>query len=382
MSRPSVLIISFSRIASDARVLKQVRLLSEKFDVRTCGHGPRPEGVSEHVEIPEECQAWVKDARWLLLRQYKRVYWTNAAVREARARLTGRCFDVVLANDVEAVPLALALRPRGGVHADLHEYAPGMHSELPRWRWFVAPYYRWLCRTYVTRASSTTTVGPMIAARYAQEFGIDAGVVLNATPFVDLAVGEVGRPIRLVHSGNAMVSRGLMSVVQAVEASTADVTLDLYLMPNEPEHLAELKRRVAGSERVRVLDPVPYAQLVERLNEYDVGIHVLPSINENNRWALPNKLFDYVQARLAVLVGPSPEMAAIVRERGLGAVTEGFTAQDLTTVLDGLASDEVMEWKRSSASAARDLSAEAATAPWLTAIQRIAASAETADDVR
>jgi len=222
----------------------------------------------------------------------------------------------------------------------------------------------------------------MIAARYAQEFGIDAGVVLNATPFVDLAVGEVGRPIRLVHSGNAMVSRGLMSVVQAVEASTADVTLDLYLMPNEPEHLAELKRRVAGSERVRVLDPVPYAQLVERLNEYDVGIHVLPPINENNRWALPNKLFDYVQARLAVLVGPSPEMAAIVRERGLGAVTEGFTAQDLTTVLDGLASDEVMEWKRSSASAARGLSAEAATAPWLTAIQRIAASAETADDVR
>jgi hypothetical protein len=371
MSRPTVLVLSFSRIATDARVLKQVRLLSEHFDVTTCGHGPQPEGTVNHVEVPEDLQAWVKDARWLMLRQYRRVYGTNPAVRYARDRLRGLKFDAILANDVEAVPLALELQPRGGVHADLHEYAPGQRTELPRWRWFVAPYYRWLCRTYVTRATSVTTVGPAIADRYRREFGFETGVVMNATPYVDLPTGSVTSPLRLVHSGNAMVSRGLLTVIDAVEASRAPVTLDLYLMPNEPEHLTYLKGRTAPSGRVRVLDPVPYAELVRTLNAYDVGIHLLPPINENNRWALPNKLFDYVQARLGVVVGPSPEMAAIVRERGLGAVAAGFSAADLTAVLDELTPERVAGWKAASAAAARDLSADAQSVPWLDAIAKI-----------
>lgn len=144
-ARPTVLVLSFSIIAADARVLKQVRLLASDFDVVTCGHGPQPEGTVEHIEVPVEHQAWVKDPRWLLLRQYRRVYRTNPAVAYARPLLKRRRFDVVLADDIETVPLALDLAPLGGVHADLHEYAPGQRSELRRWRWFVRPYVRWLC---------------------------------------------------------------------------------------------------------------------------------------------------------------------------------------------------------------------------------------------
>lgn len=102
--RPKVLVLSFSRIATDARVLKQVTLLSQDFDVTTCGHGPTPPGVVEHVEVPSDLQAWRKDPRWLLLRQYSRVYRTNEAVAWARAHLPVGTFDAVLADDVEAVP--------------------------------------------------------------------------------------------------------------------------------------------------------------------------------------------------------------------------------------------------------------------------------------
>ena len=38
-----LLIISFSPIARDARVLKQVRLFTPKYEVTTCGFGPAPE---------------------------------------------------------------------------------------------------------------------------------------------------------------------------------------------------------------------------------------------------------------------------------------------------------------------------------------------------
>lgn len=371
MSRPSLLILSFSRIADDARVLKQVNLFSGRYDVTTCGYGPAPAGVVAHHEVPADLPAWRKDPKWLLTRQYKRVYWGNAAVVHARGVLPVGTFDVILADDVDTVPLALSLAPRRGVHADLHEYAPGQNSELPRWRWFVAPYIRWICRRYVTRAASVTTVGQGIADRYTRELGVPVSVVTNAAPYAELSPQPVGSPIRLVHSGNAQRNRTLEVMIDGVEQSRADVTLDLLLMPNDPAYLAELRAQCAPSSRVRVLDPVPYADLVRTLNGYDAGVFVLPPVNYNYEWTLPNKFFDYVQARLGVIVGPSPEMAREVEARGIGLVTQDFTAGAFAAVLDALDPAMVGAWKDVSAGCARELSAEVQSEGWATAVERI-----------
>src|SRR5699024_709845 len=101
--------------------------------------------------------------RFVSTRQFRRAYASIPAVAGARAALaaagiTPGDVDVVLANDVETVPIALELRPRRGVHADLHEYAPRLHEENPAWRRWLAPFYRWACRRYVRRADSVTTV--------------------------------------------------------------------------------------------------------------------------------------------------------------------------------------------------------------------------------
>lgn len=371
MTRPSLLILSFSPIADDARVLKQVRLFSDRYDVTTCGYGPAPEGVVAHHEVPADLPAWRKDPRWLLLRQYSRVYWGNAAVAYAESVLPVGEFDAVLADDVDTVPLALSLRPRRGVHADLHEYAPGQNSELPRWRWFVAPYVRWICRRFVPRTASVTTVGHGIAERYTREFGYPVGVVTNAAPYAELEPATVGSPVRLVHSGNAQRNRTLEVMIDGVERSTTPVTLDLLLMPNDAVYRDELRARCAGSERVRVLDPVPYRDLVRTLNGYDVGVFVLPPVNVNYEWTLPNKFFDYVQARLGVIVGPSPEMAREVEARGLGAVTADFSADGFAAVLDALDPTTVTTWREASDACARELSAEVQSTGWADAVGRL-----------
>lgn len=369
--RPSLLILSFSPIASDARVLKQVRLFAGELDVTTCGYGPAPDGVVEHLEIPAGAEHWRKDRRWLLMRQFRRVLESNAAVRAVRRLLAGRRFDVVLANDVDTVPLALDHGDR--VHADLHEYSPKQNTELRRWRWFVAPYVRWLCRRFVTRADSVTTVGRGIAVEYERELGIRADVVTNATPFTELEPGPTapGGTVRLVHAGVALRGRSLETLLEATRATRTDVTLDLFLVPNDPGYLAELRERAAGSERVRVHDAVPYAELVRTLHGFDVGVHVLPPVNFNNAHALPNKFFDFVQARLGVVVGPSPEMARLVREHGLGVVTADFTVEALTIVLDSLGPEQVTGWKQASHAAARPLSADVQVAGWRRAVDAL-----------
>src|SRR5699024_12280331 len=93
--------------------------------------------------------------------------------------------------------------------------------------------------------------------------------------------------------------------------------------------------------RVRVHDAVPYGELHAVLNGYDVGVFVCPPTTFNLANALPNKVFHFVQARLALVVSPTPEMRDLVADHDLGAVTAGFDVADLARTLRALHVDAV-----------------------------------------
>lgn len=378
--RPTLLIISLSTLAADARVLRQIRAFTDRYAVTTVGYGPAPEGVVEHIRVPDEISSWAKDRRLLILRRYQSAYDTAPVIAHLTPLLEPGRWDVVIANDVDAVPLAVTLRPRGGVHADLHEYASRQNEESRRWRWFVAPFRRWLVRTWVARADSVTTVGAILAQEYRQEFGITAGVVPNAAPYADRSPTPVGEPLRLVHSGAARRNRSLSVMIEAVRRTRREVTLDLYLVPNDPAYLAKLQQEAADLPQVRFNDPVTPDELVERLGECDVGVFVLPPLTFNYLNTLPNKFFDFVQARLGIIVGPSPEMAALVREHGLGVVTGDFTAESLARALDELTPEAVAGFKGASHAVARQLSAEEQITGWTEAVDALAARARGGGD--
>ncbi|WP_281964196.1 glycosyltransferase family 1 protein [Serinicoccus marinus] len=373
--RPRLLIMAWSTLRSDARVLRQIRLFSSRYAVTTLGYGEAPDGVVEHLRIPDEVVHWHKDRRLLVLRRFDAAYRSAPVTRAAVELLAGqRRFVVVLADDIDTLPLALDLAPTGGVHADLHEYHPRQNEESRRWRTFVAPYYRWLVRRYGPLADSVTTVGEGIAREYRLRFGLRSGVVVNAPQFVDLdpVPVEPDAPLRLVHSGNAQRHR-LDVILEAMDLVTRSMTLDLYLMPNDPAYLEELRERYAASDRVRIHPPVAPHELPATLNAHDVGVYVLPPVSFNHLWALPNKVFDFVQGRLALVVGPSPEMSALVRRHRLGLVSDDFSAASLAAALDSLDADQVAGFKEASHAAAHELSAERQVRGWERAIDTLAA---------
>lgn len=363
-SRPSMLIISFSPIVGDARVLKQVARFTHDFDVTTLGYGDAPTGVVEHLSLPRDVRYNDLDGKLITLKRYRRAYWRLSAVRWAKEALKGRRFDVIIANDVEAVPVAVKLRPRQGVLADLHEYSPRLHDDNELWFQRITPWFDWVVRRYVTKAQAWTTVSEGLAAEYERNFGFRAELVSNATPYHDLAPVPVSSPLRLVHSGAGLTNRQLHLMAEAVATADADVTLDFYLTANHPAYLDELKAFAETTDRVRVLDPVPYADLVRTLNDYDVGVFLLPPLTFNYRHALPNKLFDFVQARLGVVVGPSPEMAAYVRDFGLGDVASDFTVEALREVIESLTAETVAAYKTHADRSARELAGERQVEKW------------------
>lgn len=381
--RPRILILSFSHIERDPRVLRQIRLFSEFADIVSCGYGGAVEGVVEHIEIPKELERWRPDAVRLGLlmgaRFHERLYFDSRRVKLVRSRVPADSVDVVVANDALAVPLAIALRPRNGVHADLHEYAPRQGEDKFVWRTLIGPMMNWACRRYVTKVESTTTVAKGIADEYARVYGIpEPAVVKNASPFDSrFSPTPVGTPMRLVHAGAAGRSRKIETMMEAVsranEIRSGTATFDVVLVPGDQAYIDELTalaKSIPG-DTVRVLPPVKFDQIVPFLHGYDVGFYLCPPINFNMRHALPNKLFEFVQARLAVLIGPSPEMERIVREYGLGLVAEDFDAESSARLLVATTPAQVAAMKQASHANAETLGAENESEPWVRAVKRL-----------
>jgi len=162
-------------------------------------------------------------------------------------------------------------------------------------------------------------------------------------------------------------------MMRAVEACDAEVSLDLYLIGEGTKYYADLKsleKRL--SDRVRILPPVPHEELVEVLNQYDVGLPFLPPTTTNIRNCLPNKFFDYVQARLAIVTGPTPPMEQILRQYDLGVVTSDFSQESLTEAIDSLSRNDVDRYKQNAELAADSLSAASQIRVWRTIIHSIA----------
>ena len=364
-ARPRILVLSYTRTEQEPRLLKQIAEFARRgFHVTTAGYGPKPALVDEHVELDPLPSARgfgrVPGIFSLLLLLRLHALYARLEPRDlaAYARLSGEAWDVVVAHDAQTLHVAERLAPRFGVLADMHEYAPKQSLPSLRWNLLDGPYFTWLCRRYAARAAAVTTVSSGIVDEYRREFGIDATLVVNATPYQELEVRPIGSPIRLVHSGGVSPQRRLDIMIEGVRRSSADVTLDLYLVSEPTPLLAELMALAEGEPRIRFRDAVPYDELVRTLNEYDVGLSIFPPTTFNLAWCLPNKFFDFVQARLGVIVGPSPEMERFVNEYGIGEVLPDFEAASLAAALDALTGARATEWKMASSRHVRDLSGE------------------------
>jgi len=364
MSR--VLVISFSDLSRDSRLDRQIGFLCDRHDVVAAGLGRPAHEQAAFVDLTPPSEGRVLElarrtaglAR-LAARRSDAVYWRHATNRAAYERLRDVAFDVVVANDVSALPLAVRVAAGRPVVFDAHEYATAELEHLRWWRLLIAPYIDALLRRYLPHVAAMSTVGPTIADRYAAAYGIPRPeVVTNAPHRAALTPSPIGAPIRMLHHGVADAGRRLDTMMDVVDALDGAYTLDLMLVPTPSGELERLRARAANSPHTTIVDPVPMREIVSHANAYDVGLYLLPPSHLNQQLALPNKLFEFIQARLAVAIGPSPEMAAVVREHGCGVVAADFSPDALASALAALAPADVARLKDRSHAAAKELCAE------------------------
>lgn len=343
-------------------MLRQIAVLAERGEVTTVGFGEIPTGATRHVEVPEDLASLPQTPLGVLMlavRAYGAAAFAAPAVAAARDQLRGRRFDLVVANDARALPLAFHVAQGAPVWADMHEWAPEEQTHILSWRLLVAPFMTALCRKYLPRAAAVTTVSPLIAELYAREFGVTADVVRNARDYVSLSPSPMlPDRVRLVHSGVAVPERCIESLIDATLKLDDRHTLDLFLVaPESDPYLAQLIRRAGGSDRITFHPAVLPHELPIALNQFDLGVYLLKPTTTNHRFMLPNKFFDFVQSRVGVVFGEAVEIDRLIADHGLGVTVQGFEADDLVAALNALTPVQIDEFKQASDRAARELSA-------------------------
>lgn len=351
------LLISPSPIADDPRVLAHLDVLSSCTEVVTCGHGRKPQLAKLHIEVPSELSyvpirkfsriRYVPknptDVLKLLLRCGDPLKRITEFSRFVIAELDQLKFDLVCANDVYSIVpgFQIARKSSCPIWIDMHEYAPLESEDDWKWRLILQPYVKKIISTSLPKANAVSSVGVAICERYERELGRSVELIRNTSPYRKTEVSKRRVPkkhgqFRLVHVGSALPGRKLENMIAAVKL-LENITLDLLLVPTNDAYYRWLKVLSCSTANVRIVPPVRLEEVVQYLSSYDAGVIMIPPTNYNYANGLPNKLFQYIQARIPVITGPTPEIASLVRRYRNGWVSSSFDVPALTlAVLDAV----------------------------------------------
>lgn len=273
--------------------------------------------------------------------------------------------DLLVSNDLDTlVPNYLVSRIKGiPLVYDSHEYFTEVPELINRrkvqWIW------KRIERAIFPKLKNVTTVNRSIADLYQQAYGIRPAVIRNV-PYgreigddmptkADLGFDRDKKLLILQGSG-INIQRGAEEMIEAM-VHIPDTQL---LVVGDGDVIPALKRMVGElhlEEKVLFMPRQPYPILSNLTYIADLGLTLDKDTNINYRYSLPNKLFDYIQARTPVLASRLPEVEAIIRKYDIGDFIESHQPAHIADKVNQLLANQELltKWRKNSNFAASQL---------------------------
>ena len=247
--------------------------------------------------------------------------------------------DIIHANDCDTLGLAMRAKRRAMIKGrtirilyDAHEYVSGVHRKHPNWRLAMTT----LESSSIKRVDAVMTVSETIAGMLAADYQliVRPSVVLNTPrrkqPEIDETLQTIRRKIGLspstplhIYVGAAAPQRGLDTMVEALVAAQGH-HIGLVVNPSAPYVKGLLKKAVelGVRDRVHVHPYVPEWYVSTFASDATSG--VIPILHHpNHEISLVTKYFEYLHARIPIIVSDVRTMSEEVLLQGNGLV---FTA--------------------------------------------------------
>ena len=144
------------------------------------------------------------------------------------------------------------------------------------------------------------------------------------------------RPVRAIFAGGMSRKRGIMELIEAMRLVTSD--LELHLVGGFLNDAFESELRAACPANVVIHGEVPFSEVAGHLSKAQIGVLTFLPV-PNHVEALPNKLFEYMRAGLAVLASDFPLWRPLVVDTGCGVTVDPERPSAIAGALESLAAD-------------------------------------------
>lgn len=265
----------------------------------------------------------------------------------------------LVSNDLDTLPavfIASRLKRKVLIY-DSHE----LFTELPELigRSFTRKIWARMEALILPRIKHCYTVSESIARHYSFKYGIGMEVIRNLPNrienFQPSPVHKVFKK-QIIYQGALNMGRGLEMLIRSMRW-IEDAGLIIAGSGYAENELHRLVSSLDLQSRVRFTGRLKPTDLLEYTRSSDLGVSLEENLGLNYYYALPNKLFDYIQSRIPVLASDLPEMSAVVKNYGIGETISGGDAEQLAKAIRRMLdnTNQRLTWKQNLEKAAKEL---------------------------
>ena len=275
----------------------------------------------------------------------------------------GERYDVIYAHDLPVgyAALRLAQRHRAKIIYDVHDLYletinqlfPRNASGLKRSFFSLSKFAMRIAgrpweRLFVRHADLVLVPSPSCLVYMEVRYGTTRGLALPNYPefravepsrrLYDVTGISRDKSIVLYH-GSLGSGRHLETIVRSAEFLRDDAVL--VLIGNGPLEtvLKEIGSHRSIRAKVRFLDSVPYEELFSLASGASLGLILLEQINLSKKYALANKLTEYMASGVAVLASDAPEHRRVLEAADAGFITTVESPEQLARRLNEALAD-------------------------------------------
>ncbi|MDX2344775.1 MAG: glycosyltransferase family 4 protein [Acidimicrobiia bacterium] len=245
--------------------------------------------------------------------------------------------DVYHSHDLNTLYIGAMCKKRTKARLvyDSHELQTERNRMTKWWRRWAA----WNEKKWLPYADAMIVASPSWIGINRKKYGKvpDPSVSIINTPALEIIDkpedlrGELGLspdvPI-LLYQGSIQENRGIEPAIDAITLLDDAVLVVVGYGYYRPVLEAEVRKR-GLTDRVKFFGPIPNDELLGWTAAADIGLCNIVNSSLSYYTSLPNKLFEYIIAGIAVIGSDSPEIGRIVQEEGVGEVADPIDPEDL-----------------------------------------------------
>jgi len=278
--------------------------------------------------------------------------------------------DIYHGHDLHTVPTAYktARLTKSKVVYDAHE----LYTEMSGLRPIERKIYTRLERKYAPKVDHLITVNESIACELVERYGLKSkpSLIFNCPEITNNIILTEKDELRaklnipadtkiILYQGGYSLNRGLFNLIKSAQYIKTGIVVFMG-WGNIEDQLRALVKELGLEDKVLFTPGVPQNELLNHSKSADIGVIPYQFVGLNNYYTSPNKLFEYINAKVPIAGSNFPELKRVIDKYKIGVTFDPESPQSIAESINKVMEDSILlkKFKENTHKAALDFTWE------------------------